>query len=97
MNLHNDRKQLRRIARAYHQIAGLVLAPPLEHLVRVHTVCTRDLRYTRSRDQRLFHDPPLLFNRVPPPSTLGSSRNKFGIRYDAPLHTGIVYGHEHYV
>ncbi len=73
------------------EVTALVLAAPLEYLVRVHSVQTSHLGNTRTGRKRLFHDPPLLFNRPPPPAALRASSNQFRIHTDALLHTGILY------
>jgi len=94
---HDHWKQLRAIGARDGKIAGLVLTPPLKHLVRVHSMQPSYLRNTRPRRQRLFDNPPLLLNCAPTTAALRTSSNQFRIPYDALLHTRIVYLFNHHV
>src|SRR5206468_1119039 len=67
------------------QLARLIQLAPVEHLVRVHPVCPCYPRHRRTRNQRLFDNPPLLRNAPPLPlgcdrglSTLGNDCNLLG-------------------
>ena len=61
-----DGEQRSRCRPRITQLALLKQTPPLEYLVRVHSVCPRDLRHTRTRFHRQLHDLQLLRSRPTP-------------------------------
>lgn len=70
----NGHRQLRcRKHICFTKLAALELTPPLEQLVRVHSMSPRHLSHTRSGFQRQLHDPQLLRNRSPPSTTAPNS------------------------
>jgi hypothetical protein len=75
----------------------MVLTTSMEHLVSVHSVQPRYLRYTRAFDQGRLDDPPLLLNRTPASPANRTALNQLSFRPLALLHTGILYLLERHV
>jgi len=66
-----------------------ILLAPVEHLIRIHFMCSRHFRYGSTRHQRLSDDLALLFHRTAPiaPRTLIVAAQFSDSVHDFPLWT----------